>query len=254
MERIDPKHEIIPQVTDERFRKFQERIKKMRKREWEFAQTRSSFQIEKFIACDEYSDVTKYRHLSHNSYVVMQGLLDAVLSREGTVRKINRLKKLYNSILLKKENRELTAEEEEKYENLDIMIYQLEESLFDVEMMIKGSMEELEVFERLCDELEKKNGHPFTKEEFEADQPQYWKLRLSSQMHNAQVGAKYGIGEGNYSSYLKALEQPILPDSKNVLDAPISFDINRLAVTALSNRKNVGEKLLVSGPPTDEMQ
>ena len=225
-------------VRDQRFEDVKDRFEKMQKREFEFAQSRSSFQIEKFIGMDEFTDISKFRLLSHNSYALMKNVKDMLISREKVLRKIDRLQQ------------KLSNDSDASEQDYDLEIYKLQCSLDDIEIQLKGSMQEIEVFEKLCDKLEEKNGKPFTYKDFEKDQPNYWKLRIANQMHKNQAARKFGISEGNYETFLQALESPILEDSINVIEPlPIgnSEDVfNILSIISLKDRENINTKLLAT--------
>jgi hypothetical protein len=136
-----------------------------------------------------------------------------------------------------------------KHLNYDLDIYELSRQLDEIEIRVTGLMKEVEIMEAICDELEKKNGKPFTNEQLQAEEPLYWRKRLATQMHRSQLGARLGIGEGNYDSYLKSMETPILPDSVQQIKPFNICDQNELAVTALQDRSGVSERLLTERAP-----
>ena len=224
--------ELNLQISDPRFSDIENRLKKMSERADEFCQSRTAFQIEKFIACEEYSDISKFRHLSHNSHVTMQEVRREMLSRERLVRKLK------------------SIQDSTETDN-DITIYELNLQLEEIERRIKGLLKEVNIMENICDELEKKNGKPFTMQQLEDEEPEYWRRRFASQMHCAQTGGLLGVGEGNYHSYLMALESPILPTSKNQIN-PINIGSqNELATTALENKEGVRQAMLVQMTPEE---
>lgn len=234
-----------------KFGEITEKLEKMKSRALEFAQTRSSFQIEKFVGADQYTPAAKYRHFAHNSHVLLENLKNMLIDRERMLRKLEKLKaELEDNGRNKQDLQKFGIEGDDEnfvfdphYKNLDLDIYQLNCSLDAMEISIKGTMSELAIFERVLDQLEKDHGGPFTYEEFENAQPEEWHKRLSNQMHRSQAGARFGIGEGNYASYLQALEQPILPESNNVIP-PIPNEFDHLAITALHSRGNINQLML----------
>ena len=241
----DKKNEVM--IKDERYSKVREMLEKQQVRAFEFAQTRSSFQIEKFIGCDEHTPVTKFRHLSHNCYVMVESLKDILLDMEVTKRNLEKLRRRQNQSKLKKIF--LSLLRPNNYENLDILVYRLECSLTEMEIRVKGLLQEIHIFDKLCEELEKKNGKSFTYEDFEKDQPNYWRVRLASQMHERQIGNALGFGEGNYESLLQAMQDPILPGSHNKI---ANLDLSQMAIleAAMGDRKdleNVRKRLTTPG-------
>jgi hypothetical protein len=69
-------------IQDSRYSKVKEMVDRAKEREREFCQTRSAFQIEKFIGGDEYTLASKYRHVSHNCYVTMKEAERVILQIE----------------------------------------------------------------------------------------------------------------------------------------------------------------------------
>ena len=230
----DNKNEVV--IKDERYSKVRDMLEKQQTIAFEFAQTRSSFQIEKFIGCDEHTPVTKFRHLSHNCYVMVGALKDILLDMEVTRRSLDKMKRIYHEHKLLKLLHSILNPK--RYENLDITIYRTECSLTEMEIRVKGLLQEIHIFDKLCEELEKKNGKPFTYEDFEKDQPNYWRVRLASQMHERQIGNALGFGEGNYESLLQAMQDPILPGSHNKI---ANLDLSQIAIleAAMSDRKDL---------------
>ncbi len=206
-------------VRDGRFAGVRATLARMEERAFEFAQTRSSFQIEKFIGLDEHTPVTMYRHLSHNAHVVATVLKDCLLDAERLRRDLDtrRAEMERWDSMSPRRAMVLSLIGRRRPRDLDIEVYRLEGALRETEIKVKGLLQELEVFERLCAELERKNGRPFTYKDFEDDQPEYWRRRLESQMQERRMGAQLGIGEGNFESYLQAVAPPILPESRNVM-------------------------------------
>jgi len=193
--------------------------------------------MEKFIACDEYTPITKFRHVAHNSFVALQEVRRMIIQREKLLRKIDTLKKLqteYNDI---------------KVKNADLRIYEANLELDNIELRIKGLLKEISYMERICEQLEKENGKPFTAEQYQAEEPIYWEKRLASQMMRSIEAMKTGCSEGNCMSLWMAMEKPILPESKNQIDMINYYNINELASKAFAGRPGVGDKLLAPAKP-----
>ena len=211
-------------VRDGRFPRVRETLARMEDRAFEFAQTRSSFQIEKFIALDEHTPVTMYRHLSHNAHVMTTVLRDALLDAERLRRDLDarRAEAARWSGMSPVRARVMSLLGRRRPRDLDIEVYRLEGALRETEIKVKGLLQELDVFEGLCAQLERENGRPFTYKDFEDDQPEYWRRRLESQMNERRMGAQLGVGEGNYEAYVQAVSPPVLPTSRNVMRPFIS--------------------------------
>jgi hypothetical protein len=222
-------------VRDDRFNAVENRLEKMKTRADEFCQTRSNFQIEKFIACDEYTPITQFRHVSHNSYVTLQEVRRTLIERERLNRKIEQLEI------------DIADSADPKIDNKDLDLYEANRQLDDIEIRVKGLLKEIDYMEAICDELEKKEieetGSGFTAEKYQEREPEYWQLRLANQMHRSQIGMQTGVGEGNYMSMLNACASPILENSNNKIEK-ISMDLNDLAATALFPREGLRQQFL----------
>lgn len=222
-------------VKDNRFSSIEDQLKHMYDRQMEFCQSRSKMQISKFIMGEEYTLTTKYRTLAHNSYVAMQEVRRMLIDKERKQREINLKQKDINN----------------NDKNYDLDIYELSRQIEDMEIRIKGLLKEIDYMEYLCAELVRQNGKPFTYSQLEEEENIYWERRLANQMHSSQIGNKLGIGEGNYHSYLMAIESPIIPENTQIKPFNIQ-DINVLATIALKDRKGVGDVLLAPPPVVNE--
>lgn len=233
-------------IKDKRFYEVEERINKMKARAEEFCQSRSNFQIEKFIAGDEYTNISKFRHVAHNSYTTAQEIRRCLIEQEKLKRELDSL------------NKNLREDGPENplfgFYTTDLEIYDLERKLEALELRIKGLSKEVDYMEAICDKLEAdeiaRTGTGFTAEKYEADQPEYWRRRLTNQMHMAQIGNGSGVGEGNYKSLLSAVETPILNDANMIPAIPV--DVNVVAAQALVTREGLKDKYLSIEEPQEE--
>ena len=226
--------EVIIDIRDDRFKDVEKQIEKMQVRAKEFCQTRSDHQLEKFIACEEYTPISKFRHTSHNSYVAMQEIRRMIIDRERKLREIARKQESFDN-------------NEQGSEDYDLDIYELERQLEDVDIRISGLSKEVDYMEKICDHLEKdeivETGSGFTSEKYQDREPDYWRKRFANQMHRTQMGTQLGVGEGNYMSYLQSLQTPILPDSDQQIE-PIPLEPNAIATIALKDRPGVNNVML----------
>jgi hypothetical protein len=190
---------------NERFNKVENKLYKMIKREKDFAQKRTNFQIEKFIGCSEYTPITQFRLLSHNSFVILQEVRKELISIE-------------------RKQRQLGRKEKSKHIDKDLDILDLELEIENCNIRIMGLMKEIDLFEKCCEELEIRNGKPFTPEQLQEEEPLYWSKRLSNQIRQTQLGNQTGMGEGNLNSFENALAEPILKNSINIIE---NFLINK---------------------------
>lgn len=224
-------------LHDNRADKIEQMCIEMEARQREFCQCRSNHQIEKFIACEEYSPITRYRHVGHNSYVALQEVRRLFIEKERLLRKISRLESL--------------AQSGANTDNPDWDLDKLEalRRIPDIEIRISGLLKEIDLMEKICKELEKQNGKPFTAEQLQAEEPEYWRKRFANQMLNEKESHITGVGQGNLMSYRMSLEQPILPDSKQYIENPFNYhSIDELGTAALSSRKRLDTLFLKSSP------
>ena len=253
---------LVKLFEEERFNEVEERLNKMQKRADEFCQTRSNFQLEKFVAGDEYTPISKFRHVAHNSYIAMQEVRRMMIDKERKLRKIKRLEECikFQTVLEDKMHgdiKNLNTEYDPHFMDYDLDILEVSRQLEDIDIRIKGLLKEIDYMEAICDELEKReiaeSGSGFTAEKFQAAEPEYWRTRLINQMHRSQSGQQLGVGEGNYMSMLMASEDPILPDSKNQIGL-IELHPNTLAVESMLSKPGLKDKFLVEAKPEDEQK
>lgn len=243
-------------IKDDRFLKVENQLQKMENRAKEFCQSRSNFQIEKFIACDEYTPITKFRHVAHNSFVAMQECRRMLVDLERKRRKIKNLQYAIDyqvpieviesgkPLLKIPDNQSINIH----FKDYDLDIFDISTQITDIEIRLKGLFKEIDYMESICNKLEedeiKQTGTGFTDQKLQEREPIYWKERLSRQMHRSQIANQLGVGEGNYMSVIMGLEDPILPNSPNKIE-PFNFsNPNELAVTALQNVNGVNKIML----------
>jgi hypothetical protein len=83
----------------------------------------------------------------------------------------------------------------------------------------------MEYIDKILNRMKELHGGEFTREEYEAEAPEYWNKRLIKQTAGALMASKIGIDTGNYEAILNATSPSILPDS---LNTPIDFPIGAL--------------------------
>jgi len=217
-------------IRDSRFDDVEKRISKMSQRANEFCQSRSKYQIEKFLVENEFTPITKYKLVAHNSFTCLQEVRRMIIQRERILREIDRkqskLSKNYNV----------------EFKDYDLDIFEKTIELENIEIRIKGLMQEVDFMEQICDKLEKENKKPFTIQQFEEEEHIYWEKRIATQMHESQISKQFMINEGDYRSYLQSIAEPILTENNKI--NPIPLDVNNIASCALSGRKRIEDILL----------
>lgn len=175
----------------------------------EFAQRKSDFQIEKFIACSDSTIPShQYRHVLTQMRVALTELKRRIIERERQ----SRIKKKAN---------------ERKYDNYDLDIASAETEIESLTYDIDSKLIEVNKYAEILDHLEKKHGKPFTNEEYQEDEPEYWRRRFARQLHDSVVDRETGCGQGNLVAMREACYEPILPTSMNVIDV-LPMDLMKL--------------------------
>ena len=206
---------------------IQKQIDVMVNYEKEFAQSRSQFVLEKFICGGEHTPLTRYRTTSHNAYVALTEVRRLIIDNERNSRKIKRLE----------DNQPLDYD-------LDILgfLHQIEQN----EIRIKGLSQEIDFMNEICAQLEKENKKPFTYDQLNKEEAAYWQKRLATQMLNSIEGRTSGAGEGNVNSLKNGMEDSVLPDSINNIEAFNYLDTNRIANIAYENAPSL-KKMFIKG-------
>lgn len=178
----------------------------LRGRFTEFAQRKSDFQIEKFVAC---SDTTipshQYRHVLTQTRVALTELKRRVIDRERQDRK--RVRAL-----------------EQMYEDYDLDVATAETEMESLTYDIDSKLIEVNRYVAILYHLENVHEKPFTNDEYQADEPEYWRRRFAQQLHDSIVDRQTGCGQGNLVAMREAVSDVILPDSINKIRMlPISI-------------------------------
>jgi hypothetical protein len=219
-------------IADKRFSSIEQKIDGMKAREMEFCQSRSNFALEKFVAGMEHTPITKYRHLAHNSYFMLQEVRRMLIERERNIRKI------------KEKEKEIIQQNDPSYNNNDLDIYELSRQLDEMEIRIMGILKEVDYMEKLCEQLENDNGKAFTAEQLASEEAMYWKKRFSKQILKAMEAGRTGAGEGNIESVWQAMEYPILEDNGNKMPVLDYSNINDVGINAFKGVKGLEEVYL----------
>jgi hypothetical protein len=191
----------------------------------EFAQGRTNFQIEKFIATADNTPVNCFVNTLHQVRVMRGELLREV--KEAT--------ELMRTFKLKYPDGDLTPPDtmikwpnnEGQMQNCwyDLDKIAHDHRVLELSINIKDKIQQLEYFNKILARMKELHGGDFTREEYEAEAPAYWNARLTKQIASALMSSRYGIDTGNYEALLNATAAPILPDS---LNKPIQFPMGAL--------------------------
>ncbi len=188
----------------------------------EFAQRKSNFQVEKFVACSDSTIPSHmYRHTLVQMRVALTELKRRIVDRERQIRIRDRGDRLVSP------DRDLDVAEAET--EIESLTYDIDSKLIEVNQ-----------YARILGHLESEHGKPFTNEEFQADEPEYWRQRFARQVYDSMVDRRTGCGQGNMIAMREACYPPILPGSKNQIEelptnpeelAMVAAGIDRIAGT-----------------------
>ena len=179
----------------------------------EFAQRKSDFQIEKFVACnDSLIPSHMYRHTLAQMRVALTELKRRVVDRERQIRKRDRA-------------------EAQKYVDYDLDVASAETEIESLTYDIDSKLIEINQYARILEHLEAEHGKPFTNAEFQADEPLYWRQRFARQVYDSIVDRRTGCGQGNMVAMREACYPVILPGSINRIDE-LPVDPTEIALVA----------------------
>jgi len=181
--------------------------------ETELAQGRSNFQIEKFIVHDNFTIPSAFKAAIINRKSVAEGLLSRVIEAKQAAREFHYKwdgKDKTQPIWWK------TREGGESLCWYDIDEFHFHRMLEGLNSGFKASVEELEFFDRVISRLVELNGGKLiTKDQYDADQPEYWQRRLSNQSLDDLLAARTGVNAGNIRSMRRASAPTVLEDDVN---------------------------------------
>lgn len=194
------------EITIDNHETYREKLKDQFK---EFAQRKSDFQIEKFIACSDSTIPShQYRHVLSQMRVALTELKRRIIDRERQIRTRDRAV-------------------EHKYKDSDLDVASAETEIESLTYDIDSKLIEVNRYAEILEHLEKKHGKPFTNEEYQADEPEYWRRRFARQLHDSVVDRETGCGPGNLVAMREAYYPAILPGSINIIK-PLPLDLTEL--------------------------
>lgn len=166
----------------------------------EFAQRKSDFQVEKFVACSDGTIPShQYRHVLAQMRVALTELKRRIIDRERQMRERDRA-------------------QEQRPEDWDLDVAAAKTEVESLTYDIDSKLIEVNQYARILEHLESEHGKPFTNEEFQADEPEYWRRRFARQVYDSMVDRQTGCGQGNMVAMREACCPPILPGSVNRIE------------------------------------
>jgi hypothetical protein len=202
---LDDKNEFMFKVLNE--------ANRWTESETELAQGRSDFQIEKFIIHDNFTLPSAFKSALINRRSVAEGLLQQIIEAKRVAREFHYKwdgKDKTQPIWWK------TRDGGEELCWYDIDEFHFHRMLEGLNRGFKSSVEELECFDKLINRLVELNGGQLvSREQYNADQPNYWERRLANQSLDDLLAAKTGVNAGNIRSMRRASAPTVLTDDVN---------------------------------------
>jgi hypothetical protein len=195
---------VLKKVYDEVF-KWEEYDK-------EHAQGRSNFQIEKFIALDNFTIASSFNALLKNRRIMAEGLFSKVTEMKEKQREFEYKWKD------KPKNDPIEWFDNQGNKKLcwyDLDSMNLENFLKSSELEIRDRVQQIEFFDKLLNKLIEMNGGPITREQFEKEDHIYWERRFANQAFDEMVSHKTGISIGNIHSMRRGTAPTLVSDDVN---------------------------------------
>lgn len=184
--------------------------------EFEHAQGRSNFQIEKFIGLDNFTISAAYKHVLKNAQIMRKELFRVI--KEG----IEFQREFEYRWKGKDVNQPIECKTKEggiklhwfDLDNMDYNVY-----MNDLKISIKDKVQQLSFFDKILDTLIEKNGGAITKDQFDAEEPVYWERRFKKQISDEVLNRLTGVNGGNLESVRNAIAPTIIPNSINRINS-----------------------------------
>jgi len=178
----------------------------------EHAQGRSNFQIEKFIALDNFTIASSFNALLKNRRIMAEGLFSKIAEMKEKKREFDYK---WKDTPKDKPIEWFTNEGGKKLCWYDIDEMNLENFLRSSELEIRDRTQQIEFFDKLLNKLIEMNGGPITKEQFENEDHVYWERRFANQAYDEMVSRKTGISIGNLHSMRRATAPTLVSNDVN---------------------------------------
>lgn len=202
---LDESNEFMYKVLNE--------CMKWEESETDLSSSRTNFQIEKFVI--------------HDNFTIPSAFKGAIINRksvaEGLLQNIQRAKKAAREFEFKWKGKDKTqpiwwknGQGGEELCWYDLDEFEFNRLINQLNRGYKAAVEELECFDRIIERLIELNGGKLvSREQFNADQPEYWERRLANQSYDDLLAARTGVNAGNIRSMRRASAPTVLADDVN---------------------------------------
>jgi hypothetical protein len=209
--------EAVGDKSGEYLSKAFENVYKYHEIDKELAQGRTNFQLEKFALLETYTLESAYESVLKSRRQMAEGLMTKLLEMQEKVREFDY--KWQDQDKTKPIQWECTGGgpggggKKLCWHDLDQM--QLEHFLRSSELEVRDRLYQMEHLDKMLAELTERNGgQPVSREQFLANEENYWKSRFSEQMLDEVLGSQLGCSIGNIHSVRRSTA-PALIDKRN---------------------------------------
>jgi glycosyltransferase involved in cell wall biosynthesis len=200
---------VLQRVFDEVFR--------WEKEDKEHAQGRSNFQIEKFIALDNFTIPSAFQAMLKNRRIMAEGLFSKITEMKEHQREFDYK---WDDANKEKPLEWFTKDGGKKLHWYDLDYLNLQNFLKSSELEIRDRVQQIEFFDKILDKLVEQNGGPITRAQFEAEDHIYWERRFANQAMDEMLSRTTGIGIGNIHSMRRASAPTLVSDDVNRIKNP----------------------------------
>jgi len=210
--------EAVGDKASEYLGKAFENVYKFHEIDKELAQGRTNFQLEKFALLETYTLESAYESVLKSRRQMAEGMLTKILEMQEKVREFE-----YKWKDVEDKTKPIKWEctgggpggGGKKLCWFDLDQMQLEHFLRSSELEVRDRLYQMEHLDKMLAELTERNGgKPVSREQFLANEENYWKARFSEQMLDEVLGSQIGCSIGNIHSVRRSTA-PALIDQRN---------------------------------------
>ena len=209
--------EAVGDKSSEYLNKAFENVYKYHEIDKELAQGRTNFQLEKFALLETYTLESAYENVLKSRRQMAEGLMTKLLEMQEKVREFEyKWKEVADrSKPIKWEFSTPGMGGGTKLCWFDLDQMQLEHYLRSSELEVRDRLYQMEHLDKMLEELTERNGgKPVSREQFLANEENYWKARFSEQILDEMLGSQLGCSIGNIHSVRRSTA-PSLVDQRN---------------------------------------
>lgn len=209
--------EAVGDKAGEYLNKAFENVYKYHEIDKELAQGRTNFQLEKFALLETYTLESAYESVLKSRRQMAEGLMSKLLEMQEKVREFEY--KWQDQDRTKPIKWDCTGGGPggggSKLCWFDLDQMQLEHFLRSSELEVRDRLYQMEHLDKMLEELTERNGgQPVSREQFLANEENYWKGRFSEQLLDEFLGSQLGCSIGNIHSVRRSTA-PSLIDPRN---------------------------------------